>query len=195
MRKTDHTKLHHQFIDRWSPRAFSSEPIAEEDILTLFEAARWSPSCYNEQPWRFVYAQHPDDLEKFRSVLVEANQAWANTAPLLVLVFCKKRFTHNGKSNRWADFDTGAAWMALALQAHQLGLITHAMGGFDTDKAFSVTGIDADEYEAMCAIAIGKPGDANDLPDSLRTRETPSERREMNEILFEGTVSPDVAKN
>jgi len=81
------------FIERWSPRAFLSEPVVEEDIKTIFEAARWSPSCFNEQPWRFVYAQQPEDLERFRSVLVEGNQIWANTAPLLVLVFSKKSFT------------------------------------------------------------------------------------------------------
>ena len=188
MRKTDHPKLDSQFIERWSPRAFSSEPIAEEDLQTLFEAARWSPSCFNEQPWRFVYAQNHDDLGRFRSVLAEANQTWANSAPLLVLIFSKKRFTQNGKPNRWADFDTGAAWMALALQAHQLGLITHAMGGFDVDKAFEVTTMDADEYDAVCAVAVGKPGNVDDLPDTLKEREVLSGRKALEEIVFEGTV-------
>lgn len=189
MRKTDHEKLDSQFIERWSPRAFSSEPITEEDMMTLFEAARWSPSCFNEQPWRFVYAYRPEDLEKFRSVLTEGNQAWANSAPLLILVFSKKHFTQSGKINRWAEFDTGAAWMALTLQANRLGLHTHAMAGFDPEKAYEVTGMDADKYSAVCAIAIGKLGDASTLPDTLKEREVPSDRKHLSEIIFNGTVS------
>jgi len=186
MRKTDHDKLDSQFIERWSPRAFSSEPIAEEDILTLFEAARWSPSCFNEQPWIFSYAHGQDSLEKFRPVLAEGNQAWANTAPLLVFVFSKKNFSHNGKPNPWANFDTGTAWMALALQAQKLGLHSHAMGGFDADKAFAVTGTNPDEYNAISAVAIGKLGDADNLPEALKERESPSERKALGEIAFAG---------
>lgn len=155
MRKTDNKKLDNIFIERWSPRAFAPQPIADEDIDTMFEAARWSPSCFNEQPWRFVFAKHPDELKKFQSALAESNQPWATKAPLLAFAFSKKRFTHNDKPNRWADFDVGAAWMALTLQAHKLGLHTHAMGGFDTDKAFNVTRMDSDEYNVICAIAVG----------------------------------------
>lgn len=188
MRTTEQSKLDHQFIERWSPRAFSSDPIAEEDIQTLFEAARWAPSCFNEQPWRFVYASQPNDLEKFRTVLAEGNQVWANSAPLLVLIFSKNNFTQNGKPNRWANFDTGAAWMSLALQAHQLGLFTHAMGGFDADKALAVTGLNPDEYSAVCAVTVGKLGDTNELPEALKERESPSERVALNAILFEGSV-------
>ena len=116
MRKTEYKKLDPMFIKRWSPRAFLTDPIADEDIKTIFEAARWSMSCFNEQPWCFVYARKPDDLVKFREVLTESNQAWANKAPLLAFVFSKKYFSHNDKPNRYADFDTGAAWMALTLQ-------------------------------------------------------------------------------
>lgn len=188
MRKTASTKLDSMFIERWSPRAFLPDPIADEDIATIFEAARWSPSCFNEQPWRFVYARQPEDLQRFRSVLVEKNQIWASNAPLLALVFSQKSFTQNDKSNRWADFDTGAAWMALTLQANKLGLYTHGMGGFDVEKAYAATGIDPNQFNAICAIAIGKRGDANILPDDLKDGESPSGRRSMNEILFEGSV-------
>ena len=107
MRKTDNKKLDNMFIARWSPRAFLSDSIAEEDMETLFEAARWSPSCFNEQPWRFVYAHKEGDLKKFRAVLGEGNQVWANKAPLLVIAFSRRTFAQNGKPNRWADFDTG----------------------------------------------------------------------------------------
>jgi nitroreductase len=189
MRKTDYKNLHNMFIERWSPRAFLPDPIADEDIKTLFEAARWSPSCFNEQPWRFVYAHQPLDLQKFRSVLVESNQIWAGKAPLLVLAFSKKSFTQNGKPNRWADFDTGAAWMALSLQANKLGLHTHGMGGFDPGKAFAVTGMDSEEFNAICAIAIGKRGDANTLPGNLKAGETPGDRMSLNEIIFDGSAT------
>ena len=188
MRKTDYDKVDRIFIERWSPRAFSSAPIAEEDIKTLFEAARWSPSCFNEQPWRFVYARRPEDLERFRSVLTEKNRSWANKAPLLVLAFSKKNFAHNAKPNRWADFDTGAAWMALTLQANKLGLYTHGMAGFSADKAYAVTGMDPVEYNAICTIAIGRHGDPNTLPDDLRKREIQSDRKVMDEVVFEGTI-------
>lgn len=186
MRKTDYENLHSMFIERWSPRAFLSDPIPEEDLKTIFEAARWSPSCFNEQPWHFAYAQQPDDLEKFRSVLVESNQTWANKAPILILLFSKKYFTHNGKPNRWAEFDAGAAWMSLTLQANKLGLHTHAMGGFDAEKAFSVTGMDPDQYNAVCAIAVGKIGDANSLSNEQRENEAPNSRKALHEIVSEG---------
>ena len=186
MRKSNYKNLDNMFIERWSPRAFLSDPIAEEDIKTIFEAAHWSPSCFNEQPWRFVYARQPDDLEKFRSVLNEANQSWANKAPLLVFAFSKKNFSRNDKPNRYADFDTGAAWMALTLQANKLGLHTHGMGGYDQEKAFTVTGMDPDEYNVICAIAIGKKGDTGSLPKDLKDNEAPSSRKILDEIIYEG---------
>ena len=188
MRKSDYKKLDKMFIERWSPRAFLPDPIAEEDINTIFEAAHWSQSCFNEQPWRFVFAHQQEDLERFRLVLNEGNQIWANKAPLLVFAFSKKAFSQNNKPNRWADFDTGAAWMALTLQANKLGLYTHGMGGFDTEKAYATTGIDADEYNVICAIAIGKIGDASTLPDNLRQGEAPNDRKPLEEIVFEGMV-------
>jgi len=186
MRKTAFKKLDNMFIERWSPRAFLSDPIADDDIKTIFEAARWSMSCFNEQPWRFVYAQQVDDLKKFGTVLSEGNQRWATKAPLLVFAFSKKTFTHNDKPNRYADFDTGAAWMALTLQANKLGYFTHGMGGYDKEKAFSVTGMDPDQYNVICAIAIGKIGGASLLPEDLEAREVPSSRKELDEIILEG---------
>jgi nitroreductase len=187
MRNTEFKNLNNMFIERWSPRIFLPDPVTDEDIQTIFEAARWSPSCFNEQPWRFVYAQQPDALDEFRSALVEANQSWANNAPLLVFAFSKKDFSQNGKPNRWADFDTGAAWMALTLQANMLGLHTHAMGGFDPDKAFTVTGMDSDQYNVICAIAIGKISDDKNLPDDQENREDISLRKTIDETVFERT--------
>ncbi|MDH5326049.1 MAG: nitroreductase family protein [Gammaproteobacteria bacterium] len=188
MRTKNYPRLDSQFIERWSPRAFLSDSISAEDTATLFEAARWSPSCYNEQPWRFVYATQTQDLEQFRSTLAESNQVWANSAPLLVYLFSKKTFSHNNNPNRWADFDTGAAWMALSLQAHKQGLYTHAMGGFDTDKAYAVTGVDSQEFNVVCAIAIGKRADADSLPGKLQNMEIPNDRKLLEEVVFQSSM-------
>ena len=188
MRTSTVKKIDPLFLERWSPRAFSSQPIANEDIEALFEAARWSPSCFNEQPWRFVYATEEEHLKLFRSVLVEANQSWANKAPLLIFIFSKNNFSHNGKPNRWAEFDAGAAWMSLALQARKLGLYAHGMGGFSEQEAFSVTGVDDLEYRVICAVAVGRLGDINHLPADMRERETASDRKEFARLVFKNSM-------
>ncbi len=185
MRTSNSKKLDKLFIDRNSPYHFSPDPLSLEDIATIFEAARWSPSCYNEQPWRFCYARQPNDLEKFRSTLVEANQAWANKAPLLIYIFSKKQFSQNDKPNPWAGFDTGAAWMALTFQANKLGLQTHAMGGFDAEKAYAVTGIDADKYNVICAVAVGKTSAASNLSENSQSHASLSQRKPLDDIIFE----------
>ncbi len=179
------------FVHRWSPRAFTLEPIPEEMIHQLFEAARWAPSCFNEQPWRFCYAITPEELVLFRSLLVDANRIWAENAPVLVIAFAKKNFTASGKSNRHALFDTGAAWMSLALQAMKLGLYTHAMAGIQSDKVYEALNIPDSEYEVICAIAIGKIGDPAQLPETLQTREHPSDRKPQTEFIYQGKFSPD----
>ncbi|MGA7613881.1 MAG: nitroreductase family protein, partial [Thermoanaerobaculia bacterium] len=119
LRKSD-LPVHPMFVDRWSRRAFSPEPIDRATLSTLFEAARWSPSSMNEQPWFFLFATAEEDLERFRSVLVPGNRTWADHAPVLVIAYARKNFS-NDRPNRWAGFDTGAAWMSLALQAHHSG--------------------------------------------------------------------------
>jgi len=188
-RETKLAKLDARYLDRWSPRSFLPDPIPEDVIATLFEAARWSPSCFNEQPWLFVYARDEERRKTFTSVLVEGNRIWAGRAPLLVLVFARRAFTHNGKPNASSEFDTGAAWMALCLQAQSLGLSCHAMAGFNPRQAHEVTGVAEDAYRAMCAIAIGRRGDPSALPDTLRERETPSDRRPLETIAFEGRIA------
>lgn len=173
------------FVDRWSPRALSEEPLADEELQALFEAARWAPSCMNEQPWCFVYARRPEDLERFRPVLVEGNRLWADRAPLLILLFSRKDFAATGKSNRHFGFDAGAAWMSLALQARKLGLYAHAMAGFSTEKAHEVAGV-SEDWRAMAAIAVGRYGKVEDLPEDLREREHPSGRKGLAELAMEG---------
>lgn len=167
------------FLERWSPRAFSSAPLTDAQLASLFEALRWAPSSSNEQPWTLVYATDPGspDHERLLGLLVESNRVWARRAPLLIILFARRTFTRNGKPNRHHGFDAGAAWMSLALQARALGLFAHAMGGFDHERACPELGLPIDEFEAMAAIAVGPPGDPDDLPEPLRARETPSPRK------------------
>jgi nitroreductase len=185
MRRTAYPKLMPACLKRWSPRAFSTEALTEEEVGTLFEAARWAPSCFNEQPWRFVYAQEQSAKEQLLSALATSNQEWARRAPLLVVVFSYMFFQHEEAPNRWAAFDTGSAWMSLAYQAQHMGLVTHAMGAFDEEVIYQLTGVDPEQYVAMAVVAVGRPGDPNALPPQLREREQPSERVPLADIVFE----------
>jgi len=170
------------FVGRWSPRAFGSAPLAEDTVASLFEAARWSPSCYNDQPWLFVFGTTEGERATILETLVEFNRTWAARAPLLAVLFARRRFAHDGSPNRWAPFDTGAAWMALTLRARQLGLFTHAMAGFDPARAHELLSVPEADYEAMCVVAVGPLGDPALLPASLRERESPSPRKALAEV-------------
>jgi nitroreductase len=174
------------FPDRWSPRAFRSDPLSADQIASLFEAARWTPSCFNEQPWRFVYAVTQEDRARFASLLVEKNRGWAGRAPLLIFVVTHRSFTESGNPNRWATFDAGAAWMALALQARRLGLYAHAMAGFVRERAYAVLGVPEAAYEILAAVAVGYRGDPSILPEELATREAPNGRRPVAELAHAG---------
>lgn len=189
-RASEHRKADHPiesiFVNRWSPRAMSGEPITEQQIMSLFEAARWAPSTYNDQEWRFLYGRRDTPhWEKFFGLLMEANQVWCKNAALLVVVTSHKVFSHNGKPNPVHTFDAGAAFENLALQGSQMGLVVHGMAGFDKDKARSALQVPSD-YEVEAMIAIGKPGDPNSLPEELRSRETPTGRKTVAEIAREG---------
>jgi nitroreductase len=174
------------FLDRWSPRAMSGEPIAEEELFTLFEAARWAPSSYNNQSWRILYARRDTPhWSLFLNLLVEFNQTWAKNAAALVLFISKTTFDHNSEPAITHSFDTGAAWENLALQATLKGLVVHGMQGFDYNKAKTALNIpEGFNVEAMAA--IGKPGRKEDLPEKMQERETPSDRRKLTETAFEG---------
>ncbi|MEE9218289.1 MAG: nitroreductase family protein [Acidobacteriota bacterium] len=176
------------FLERWSPRAFSSKPIPEETLRSLFEAARWAPSCYGEQPWLFLYAAKKEDLDLFRGLLVEGNRVWADRAPVLAFVFARRAFSRNDKPNRWAAFDAGAAWMSLALQARKVGLYTHGMGGFHEDKVYLTLNVPKEKYQAMAGIAIGYAGEPAELPSELREIEKPNSRKPLPQMAIEGRL-------
>jgi len=168
---------------RWSPRAFSKDKISRADIHTLIEAARYAPSCFNEQPWRFLIADTEETLTKMRSILYESNQVWANNAPVLLLICAKKTFSENSKDNYWHMFDAGTAWGFLSLEAHRIGLITHAMGGFSRKAAGEAFQIPED-LDIVTVVAIGKMGDPALLPEDLKKEEFPNTRKEIEELLF-----------
>ncbi|NLD93648.1 MAG: nitroreductase family protein [Fibrobacter sp.] len=172
------------FIDRWSPRALNNEPISSEQMEIILEAARWAPSAYNEQPWRFVYSVTEQDRNLFVNTLVEMNQKWASNASVLLFIFAKKTFSHNNAPNRWALFDCGSAWVSIALQARKLGLYSHAMAGFVPEKVYEATGVSPEDYDIAIAVALGKRGDASELPADLLEREKPNGRKMIKELML-----------
>ncbi|MGK5595057.1 MAG: nitroreductase family protein [Parachlamydiaceae bacterium] len=173
-------------LSRVSSRAFSEEHLSEEELMALFEAARWAPSSYNHQPWRFVYVRRGDkEWEKLFNVLVEFNQSWCDQADTLVAVISRQNFEHNNKPARTASFDAGAAWMGLALEAHARNLVAHAMEGFDYGALKKSLNI-PDHFKIEAMIAIGKVGDKNTLSQTLQEREEPTQRRPIEEIVSRG---------
>ncbi|GAB7532385.1 nitroreductase family protein [Pseudomonas sp. 3A(2025)] len=182
-----------QFIARWSPRAFADDTIAEETLLSFIEAARWAPSAYNSQPWRFLYARRgTPNWERYLGLLNEFNRGWAQHASALVVIVSKTTFTAPGASEEtpalWHTFDTGSAWGLFALQASLSGWHTHGMAGFDQDLTRKELKI-PDEYAIHTVIAVGKVGDKSSLPEYLQGRETPSPRRPVSELATEGDFS------
>lgn len=169
---------------RWSPRAFDASPVPQEEVLALIEAASYAPSSLNDQPWRFVIASDEQRLQKMRNILMPANQAWANHAPVLILLLGMKKFSSSKRENYWHMFDTGTAWGFLQLEAQRRGLITHAMGGFKRDEALSTFGLSEEEYSPMAVIAVGRYGSKDQLSPELQKREQPSPRRSISELLL-----------
>jgi nitroreductase len=188
-RLADHP-IDEDFLARWSPRAFAPSALTEADLQPLFEAARWAPSAYNHQPWRFAWALRGDaHWDDYVSALLPFNAGWAGKASALLFLLSDRLILAPGKSEpqpaTTASFDTGAAWAYLALQATKQGLSTHAMAGFDATRAAEVTGA-GDRYKVEVAIAIGRRGDKAELPEALQAREGPSGRLPVSELAFNG---------
>ncbi|HVY39848.1 MAG TPA: nitroreductase family protein [Polyangia bacterium] len=174
------------FLERWSRRAFSPRAIPAELVSSLFEAARWAPSASNAQPWLFIFNDDAETLGRTRPILNERNRQWAERAPLLIFVFARRNHPETGRPLRTGAFDTGAAWLSLALQAHKLGLAARAMGGIDHDAAHAVLGVPRELYESMAAVAVGYPGSPEDLPSEVAAREAPNGRRSTRTFVFKG---------
>lgn len=166
--------IHEIIANRWSPRAFDpTKPVSRDQLASVLEAARWAPSCFGDEPWRFIIwnqQQNREAWQKAFDCLAPGNQTWAQRAPILILAAACENFRHNGKPNRWAHYDAGAASENICLQATALGLKAHQMGGFDSEKIRSAFNIPP-AFTPMAMIALGHPGNPVDLEDGLREKE------------------------
>ncbi|MBE9118470.1 nitroreductase family protein [Lusitaniella coriacea LEGE 07157] len=187
--------IHDLLKRRWSPLSFANRPVSPDTLCTLFEAANWTASCFNEQPWHFIVATQDNsaDFERLLSCLVEANQQWAKDAPVLMISVAKLFFERNGNENRHAFHDVGGAATSLALQATAMDLYIHQMAGFDAEKAREVFNI-PQGYDAVAAIALGYLADPQQLPENLQQRElAPRSRKPLKQFVFSsnwGQTSP-----
>ena len=184
MKQNNKPEIHPLIRQRWSPRAFKNEMVAEEKLMAVVEAGRWAASAFNEQPWRFVIGRRGDDnYQHILSSLVEWNQTWAGKAPILILNLAKQTFTHNGKANVTASYDLGQAVANMVLEAIHQGLDAHQMSGFDAQKAAKVLHID-DDFLPVSVTALGYSGKADDLPDDMAKMETKTRERKPIQNLF-----------
>jgi nitroreductase len=188
-RQSDHGILP-IFTDRWSPRAFDGTTITQAELMPLFEAARWAPSAFNAQPWRFVYAlRGTPAFDHFLAALIPFNRGWAASASALIFVFsdCFSRNADGSPKQRSHShsFDAGAAWAQFALQATSHGLHVHGMSGFDEAAAREAAGA-PESFRVEAAVAVGRIGDPATLPESLQTREHPSDRMALSQLVFQG---------
>lgn len=182
--------IHEIIANRWSPRAFNAEKsVSKEQVIALLEAARWAPSCFGDQPWRFIVWNKFEDENAWQQAfdcIVPNNQVWVKNAPVLILACADTLFGHNQSPNRWAQYDTGAAVENLCLQATSMGLVTHQMGGFSSDAARAIFAI-PEQYTPMAMLAVGYQGDANNLPEELKARELAERaRKPLGQLFFEG---------
>lgn len=191
--------IHDLLARRWSPRAFdAAKGISREQVLALVEAARWAPSCFGDEPWRLVVWDRARDAASWQKAfdcLAESNQAWVKNTPLLIAVGADPQFRHNGKDNRWAPYDSGAAGLSLCLQAVALGLAAHQMGGFDAQRLRDTFSIPA-HIQLMSMIAVGYQAEPDVLTGEVRGREiAPRNRRPLGEIFFESRWGMPVKKS
>src|SRR6266436_5116033 len=173
---------------RWSPRAFADRMVESEKLRSLFEAARWAPSSFNEQPWFFIVAtkEKLEEHARLLSCLVEKNQQWARLAPVLMVSVARLNFEKTGKPNRHAFHDVGLAMGSLLVEATALGLFVHQMAGFSVDKVRQAYHV-PEGFEPVAAIAIGYPAEPEVLADAFREQETgPRKRKPISSFVFEG---------
>lgn len=178
--------VHPFIVNRWSPRSMTGEELSDDELMPLFEAARWAPSSNNAQLWRFVYAKRQmTSWETFVDLLAEGNKVWARQAAALVVVTSRTLFERNDKPAVTYAFDAGAAWENLALEGTRRGFVVHGMQGFDYEKARRELHVPED-YDVLAMIAVGKRAPRESLPDHLQEREQPNDRRPLAEIIVAG---------
>jgi len=195
IRSNPEAELHPILANRWSPRAFAADrPVNRDTLLACLEAARWAPSCFGDEPWRFIVCDKASDAaarDKLLACLAPKNQQWATHAPVLLLACAAGQFRRGGE-NRWAQYDTGAASISLCLQAEALGLATHQMGDFDVDAARAAFAI-PDDVIPMAAIALGYQAPANNLDEGFRAIELAERKRQtLGACFFAGTWDKSV---
>ncbi|HEU0067001.1 MAG TPA: nitroreductase family protein [Sphingomonas sp.] len=186
------------FTDRWSPRAFDGSAMDEATLMTLLEAARWAPSAYNMQPWRFIYGlRDTPAFDALLAVLIPFNQSWAKSASALVVIASDTLMQPSpdaeAKPSHSHSFDAGAGWASMAFQATRMGFHTHGMSGVDFAKAQDALGV-PERFRIECAVAIGRIGDPATLPEPLRGREAPSDRKPLSALAFEGRFGASVER-
>ena len=185
VRQADHP-IDALFLDRWSPRAMSGEAVSIDELLVLFEAARWAPSSGNSQPWRFLFARRDTDAwPVFFGLLNDGNKTWCRNAAALVVFVSKAINDRTGRALVTHSYDTGAAWVSFAFQGMLKGLVVHGMAGFDYARAKDALNV-PDDFSVDAMAAVGRPGRIEDLPEGLQQRESPNTRRPLTESLFEG---------
>jgi nitroreductase len=179
------------FLERWSPRAFADRDVSAADLKIIFEAARWAPSSYNEQPWRFFLGHRGSETyNRILDTLVPFNQDWAKSAPVLILGVAKARFSHNDSPNNYAGHDLGAAMALMAVQATALGLAAHQMAGFDWVKARESFAI-PETYAMGSVMALGYQGELSDMAEKFQAQEqSPRSRKPLSEIVLEDWDRP-----
>lgn len=181
------------FLERWSPRAYDASAISQDDLETIFDAARWAPSAFNYQPWRFLYAHRDSaDWQRFLALLAPFNQSWVKNAGAIVFILSDTLMAAPGsddyKPSHSHSFDAGAAWALLALQATRLGYHAHGMTGVDFDKARAELSV-PERYRIEAATAIGRQGDKSLLPEALQAREEPSGRHPVESFAVAGSFA------
>ena len=193
---TTQAPVHDIIANRWSPRAYdASKPVSQAQIISMLEAARWAPSCFGDEPWRFIVWDKNKDAaawEKAFDCIVQGNQGWAKDAPVFVLICAGTLFEQNQKPNRWGAYDTGAAAVSLSLQATSMGLVTHQMGGFDGEKTRAAFNI-PEQFEMMSMMAVGYIADVDAMPEEAKERTlAPRKRKPLGELFYEGVWNQSI---
>jgi len=185
--RTTDTALDPLFLHRWSPRAYDGTAIPAADLRTILDAGRWAPSSFNYQPWRFLYATRDDaaNWQRFLDTLIPFNANWVKESSVLIYVLSETTMGSPDKPSHTHSFDAGAAWGSIALQAHLLGYHAHGMIGLDLDNARAELAV-PEGFRIEAAIAIGTKGDPSVLPESLRARDVPSDRKPLDDIAYPG---------